>query len=68
MKKIMFCFILAFALLMGCSVNKKEVYKETALPLEVSNTVKESDLKRIDWNKPLLPLTLEPEVIWSVTK
>jgi hypothetical protein len=51
MKKIMFCFILAFALLMGCSVNKKEVYKETALPLEVSNTVKDSDLKRIDWNK-----------------
>ncbi|SFE92139.1 protein of unknown function [Bacillus sp. OV194] len=54
MKRSIFFFILAIAFLMGCSsaeISKKEVYKETALPLEISNTVKESDIKRIDWDK-----------------
>ncbi|ANC77506.1 hypothetical protein ABE65_012135 [Fictibacillus phosphorivorans] len=46
-------FILAIAFLMGCTseeVSKKEVNKETALPLEISNTVNESDIQSIDWN------------------
>ncbi|MED2974252.1 DUF4871 domain-containing protein [Fictibacillus sp. B-59209] len=55
MKRSIFFFILIIVILMGCSSveisKKEEVYKETALPLEISNTVKESDIKRIEWNK-----------------